>query len=138
MMTLLALVMQLLEISMGCSCMCSSHKLVTLLPMRATGRPGCLVMHKSRFGMLFKIGTLEDTKDRSWCWVLSAPIELLKAAGVAFDPHAKDMKSLQGESGGADSALRVHLFTTHSTTVPCICSFVWFVHVCLSVLDRHC
>ncbi|DBB16334.1 TPA: hypothetical protein ACH3X3_014633 [Trebouxia sp. C0006] len=62
--------------------------------------------HKSRFGMLFKIGTLEDTKDRSWCWVLSAPIELLRAAGVAFDPQAKDMKSLQGESGGRDSALR--------------------------------
>lgn len=62
--------------------------------------------HKRRFGMLFKIGTLEDTKDRAWCWVLSAPIELLRAAGVAFDPNAKDMKSLQGESGGADSALR--------------------------------
>ena len=59
--------------------------------------------------MLFKIGTLEDTKDRSWCWVLSAPIELVRAAGVAFDPNAKDMKSLQGESGGADSALQVHV-----------------------------
>ena len=93
--------------------------------------------HKRRFGMLFKIGTLEDTKDRAWCWVLSAPIELLRAAGVAFDPNAKDMKSLQGESGGADSALRVHLFLTHSTIVPFICSSVCFAHVWLSVLGRH-
>ena len=84
--------------------------------------------------MLFKIGTLEDTKDRSWCWVLSAPIELVRAAGVAFDPHAKDMKSLQGESGGVDSALQVHVFITRRTILPSICSYVCFASVCVSVL----
>ncbi len=60
-----------------------------------------------QFGMVFKMGTLEETKDKAWTWVLSAPVDVVTAAGVDFDPEARSIKSVQGNAGGDGSALKV-------------------------------
>ena len=62
------------------------------------------------FAVIFKMGTLEDTKDRAWTWVLSAPIDYVKAAGVEFDPEARTIKSVQGETGHKSSASEVSCY----------------------------
>ena len=63
--------------------------------------------NNKRFGMLFRMGTVEETKDRPWSWVLSAPIEFVKAAGVDFDPEVRSVKCVQGDTEGKTSALQV-------------------------------
>ena len=57
--------------------------------------------------MLFRMGTVEETKDRPWSWVLSAPIEFVKAAVVDFDPDVRSVKCVQGDTEGKTSALQV-------------------------------
>lgn len=75
-------------------------------PSRVYGQPGPMNMNK-QFAILFKMGTLEETKDRAWSWVMSAPIDAVKAAGVDFDPNARSIKSVQGDAGGQSSAFEV-------------------------------
>lgn len=70
------------------------------------GKPGPMNINK-QFAILFKMGTLEETKDRAWTWVLSAPIDVVQAAGVNFDPNVRSIKSVQGDAGGASSAFEV-------------------------------
>jgi len=70
------------------------------------GKPGPMNINK-QFAILFKMGTLEETKDRAWTWVLSAPIDVVQAAGVNFDPNVRSIKSVQGDAGGTSSAFEV-------------------------------
>ena len=62
--------------------------------------------------MLFEMGTLEETKDQSWTWVLGCPVHLVRQAGVEFDPDARGVKSIQGNASSG-TALEV----THSDPV---------------------
>ena len=57
---------------------------------------------------LFKMGTLEETKDQAWTWVLGCPMDQVREAGVAFDPNARGVKSVQGDASSG-SALEVSL-----------------------------
>ena len=75
-------------------------------PSRLYGKPWPLDIN-NRFGMLFKIGTLPETEDRPFSWVLSAPLEFLTDAGIDFDPEVRSIKSVQGKSEGKTSALEV-------------------------------
>ena len=82
-------------------------------------------------GMLFEMGTLEETKDQSWTWVLGCPLELVRKAGVEFDPDARGVKSIQGDATSG-SALKVelsYLFTTLS--VLCLCTYT-HAHTCVT------
>lgn len=75
-------------------------------PSRIYSEPGPTSI-KKQIAIVFKMGTLEETKDKAWTWVLSAPVDVVKAAGVDFDPDARSIKSVQGDAGGANSALEV-------------------------------
>ena len=63
---------------------------------------------KSQTAMLFEMGTLEETKDQSWTWVLGCPVHLVREAGVEFDPDARGVKSIQGNASSG-SALEAGL-----------------------------
>ena len=61
------------------------------------------------------LGTMEDTKDKGWTWILQAPIADVRKAGVHFDPNARTAKAIQGDavSSSALEVLCVH------TTITC-------------------
>lgn len=50
------------------------------------------------FAMMFQMGTLESTKDRSWTWILAAPIKVVQKAGVDFDPDTRSVTAIQGDA----------------------------------------
>ena len=52
------------------------------------------------------MGTLEETKDESWSWILGCPLNLVQKAGVHFDPNARGVKSVQGDASSG-TALEV-------------------------------
>ena len=58
------------------------------------------------FAMLIPMGTLEATKHKPWTWILGAPLSALKEAGVQFDPEARGLKAIQGDTDSG-SALEV-------------------------------
>ncbi|KAL0018627.1 hypothetical protein WJX79_005682 [Trebouxia sp. C0005] len=62
------------------------------------------------FAMIFQMGTLEKSKDRSWTWILAAPMETVQKAGVDFNPDTRTVTAIQGDaaSGNAlENAMRV-------------------------------
>ncbi|KAL0048045.1 hypothetical protein WJX82_006382 [Trebouxia sp. C0006] len=62
------------------------------------------------FAIIFQMGTLESTKDRSWTWILAAPMETVQKAGVDFNPDTRTVTAIQGDaaSGSAfENAMRV-------------------------------
>ena len=56
--------------------------------------------------MIFPMGTLEETKDQGWTWILGAPYNTVKKAGVDFDPDSRGIKAIQGDASSG-SALEV-------------------------------
>ena len=44
------------------------------------------------------MGTLESTKDRSWTWILAAPMETVQKAGVDFNPDTRTVTAIQGDA----------------------------------------
>ena len=58
--------------------------------------------------MMFQMGTLESTKDRSWTWILAAPIKVVQKAGVDFDPDTRSVTAIQGDAT-TGSALEVNI-----------------------------
>lgn len=61
--------------------------------------------------ILFPLGTLESTSATSWSWTLLAQPDVVKEAGVEFDPEARTLTSVQGvaSSGSALQVGLVHL-----------------------------
>lgn len=62
------------------------------------------------FAIIFQMGTLQSTKDRSWTWILAAPMETVQKAGVGFNPNTRTVTAIQGDaaSGSAlENAMRV-------------------------------
>ena len=70
------------------------------------------------------MGTLEDTKDRAWTWVLSAPVTMVREKGVDFNPEKRSIKSVQGDAGKS-SALEVNLLCLHAVFVGNLEGFVY-------------
>ena len=58
------------------------------------------------FAIVFQMGTLDSTRERSWTWVLAAPMNLVRKAGVDFDPDARTVTAIQGDAASG-SALEV-------------------------------
>lgn len=52
------------------------------------------------------MGTLQSTKDRSWTWILAAPMETVQKAGVGFNPNTRTVTAIQGDAASG-SALEV-------------------------------
>lgn len=61
---------------------------------------------ESRGALVIPMGTMESTKDKGWTWILGAPIEEVRKAGVHFDPNARTAKTIQGDAESS-SALEV-------------------------------
>ena len=60
--------------------------------------------------MLMQIGTVEETQDQCWYWILGCPIDIVREAGVDFDPSSKGIKPVQ-QQDSTQSALQVRLLT---------------------------
>lgn len=74
------------------------------------------------FAMIFQMGTLESTKDRSWTWILAAPMETVQKAGVDFNPDTRSVTAIQGDaaSGSALEAIvqkLIHCINKHINQV---------------------
>ena len=68
-------------------------------------------MEKAKiFAMLFPLGTLESTRATGWTWTLIAHLDMVKQAGVEFDPEARTLTSVQGIASSG-SALQVRVPT---------------------------
>ena len=63
---------------------------------------------ESRGALLMPMGTMEDTKDKGWTWILAAPMADVQKAGVHFDPNARPAKAIQGDAVSS-SALEVRV-----------------------------
>ena len=63
---------------------------------------------ESRGALLMPMGTMEDTKDKGWTWILQAPMADVQRAGVHFDPNARTAKAIQGDAVSS-SALEVRV-----------------------------
>lgn len=63
--------------------------------------------------MIFQMGTLESTQDRSWTWILAAPMATVQKAGVDFNPDTRTVTAIQGDaaSGSALEVISKHSFT---------------------------
>jgi len=49
------------------------------------------------------MGTLESTKDRSWTWILAAPMETVQKAGVDFNPDTRTVTAIQGDAASGSA-----------------------------------
>ncbi len=70
--------------------------------------------------MIFQMGTLESTKDRSWTWILAAPMKTVQKAGVDFDPDTRSITAIQGDaaSGSALEVIIIHASIVSLVSVP--------------------
>jgi len=55
------------------------------------------------FAIIFQMGTLESTKDRSWTWILAAPMETVQKAGVDFNPDTRTVTAIQGDAASGSA-----------------------------------
>ncbi len=69
----------------------------------------------SRFALL-PMGTLENTKDKGWTWIMAMPLAEVQKAGVDFDPNNRTVKAIQGDAASG-SALEV--FANDSVSATC-------------------
>ena len=74
------------------------------------------------FAMIFPMGTLEDTKEKGWTWILGAPLSAVTEAGVEFDPNSRSTAAAQGDTASA-SALEVSNLLVDANLGKC----AWFV-----------
>ena len=74
-------------------------------------------MEKAKiFAMLFPLGTLESTSSTGWTWTLIAHLDMVKQAGVEFDPEARTLTSVQGiASSGSALQVRMPTLAYHCT-----------------------
>lgn len=97
--------------------------------------------------ILFPLGTLESTSETSWSWTLIAQPQVVKQAGVEFDPEARTLTSVQGVASSG-SALQVIPTLTLSLGGLCACDLSeaklpiaglhvngYFLYIALHALD---
>lgn len=106
--------------SLMCPCIRPSGDCCVYRGFRTYRVPGKYSV-QGQFAMLFEMGTLDETKEQSWTWVLGCPIDQVRAAGVEFDPNARGVKSVQGDASSG-SALEVRSLDCAVSVVP-LCSF---------------
>ncbi|DBB12294.1 TPA: hypothetical protein ACH3X3_006390 [Trebouxia sp. C0006] len=56
----------------------------------------------SRFALL-PMGTLENTKDKGWTWIMAMPLAEVQKAGVDFDPNNRTVKAIQGDAASGSA-----------------------------------
>ena len=61
------------------------------------------------FAMVFPMGTLKDTKEKAWTWILGAPLSAVTKAGVDFDPDCRSTTAVQGDASSGSALGVSHL-----------------------------
>ena len=79
------------------------------------------------FAMMFPMGTLEETKDKEWTWILGAPLSAVTKAGVEFDPDSRSTTAAQGDASSGSALGVSHLLTsTDLGKSTCLVPGHWF------------